>query len=949
MSGFAKAFFVVLIASVSNSLWSQGDTYHIFSLQDTHYLLPHLQILPVGQDTLSLEDILKPEWQSRFIPYSNFLDQQYPERDQEKMIRLPGDKVYWARVNLVNHLDSKSRLENWLFFPGKSEHTTVYLLDGEGRVRETKLAGFQVPARQKDFSFGNQYPDRVRLEFHHYDSATIIFKSKPIHRRPVVLDATLTRNDFYESWKEVSIIQQSWFFIGFLLTFFFLSFLLFIVARDPVFLFHALFQLGVFFYLLEFLNVLPDLPILRDHPIFIQSVLYMALCLMDVSYLLFIRTFLKLWEKYPSWDLLLRALIVVRVLVMILTTIIFYANKNMPLADDITAWYIMAEYLVMMVFLFLIKESGPQRLFLIGGTLLLSVGIVSNALSVVAGLGIQMSYTQFGGFGEVLLFTLGLGYRMKSLIREQRKVMVLKETDEFKTRFYTNITHEFRTPLTVIQGFAEQLSKELDDPQHLNRLRLIQQNGDRLVRLLNRILSLSKLQSGKMDLNLRQGNIVEFIRYLLFSFQSFAWSKGIHTSFLTDLEKLDMDFDPEKLQDVITNLISNAIKFNHSDGRITVLLKVMPSGAHKGKLMIQVKDTGLGMTKEEMEHLFERFYQSSPVRKKGQGSGLGLSITRELVWLMKGTIEVSSKSGEGSTFSVYLPITNQAPALTEKEIAPIEIDLEGEPERKEAETKPIDEEKPLALIVEDNHDVISYLQQLLEKDFNVIVAYDGAEGIEKAILLVPDVILSDVIMPNKDGLELCQTLKNDERTSHIPIILATAKATVEDRLAGLQRGADAYLAKPFNQNELFLYLQNFVMQRKKLQERYASPQKKTLPAPPPGEESFEIEDAFVSKLRRIVESHLGEEGYSATQMAREIRMSRSQLHRKLTALTGQSATSFINAIRLQKARELLLQSDLTVSEIAFTVGLEPNYFSRLFKEEVGQTPSEFRNGVGAGG
>lgn len=940
MNWRAKAIFCLLFWSPSLPAWSQPDAYRIDFLQDTYALTSHLHILALERDELTVSELGSAEWRERFVPFQTFLDQNYPRHKPGQAAKLRADKVYWARMRLVNNLPDECKLENWLLFTGKSEHTTVYVTDKAGNIRSTSYAGFQVSSREKDFRFGNQYEDRVRLSLLPQDSVTIYLRVKSIYNRKPWIEANLTREDFYHNWAAITIIQKNWLFIGFLLTFAFLSLILYVVAQDKVFLYHALFQFGVFIYLLEFFSVMLDLSILRDSPVLIQAVIYFALCLMDVSYLQFIRTFLKIWEKYPFWDRFVQGLIVVRVMILALTLIIFYGYRDMQLGDDISAFYMVGEYLGMVILLFFIRESGPQRLFLIGGTALLSVGIVSNALSVVAGTGIQFSYIQFGGFGEVLLFTLGLGYRMKTLIREERKNMVLKETDEFKTRFFTNITHEFRTPLTVIQGFADQLSAELKDPRQQRQLTLIKQNGERLVRLLNRILSLSKLQSGKMELNLRHNDIVKFMRYLVYSFQSFAWGKGVYLSLLTDLEKLEADFDAEKIQDAVTNLISNAIKFTPEGGKITVLLKVMASGPHKGQILIQVKDTGIGMTEREIDHLFERFNHSGSTRKKGQGTGLGLSITRELIRLMGGAIEVSSKPGEGSAFSIYLPLTHQAPAAPIEDLPVSDLSIEEETEHKPNEPKTFDDEKPLALIVEDSYDVAAYLSQLLEIEFNVVLAYDGAEGIDKAIMLVPDIIVSDVIMPNKDGLELCQTLKNDERTSHIPIILATARATVEDRLAGLQRGADAYLAKPFNQNELFLYLQNFVQLRKKLQARYSNFQ-------PNGSanesELFEMEDAFVSKMRLIVTKRLGEEGFGATQLAKEVGMSRSQLHRKLTALAGYSASAFINGIRLQRAKELLIQTSLTVSEIAYQIGLDPNYFTRLFREEVGATPSEFRN------
>lgn len=927
-----------LVFTASGWVFGQSNTFYIRELRERYDLNPSLYILALDQDVAPASELNLPPWQDRFVPFSNYLDQFYPGRPESRPIKLDADKIYWARVTLVNELPENCRLDNWYLFSGKSNHTEVYMTDPDGRVLDTMYTGFMVPASKKDFAFGNQYEDRVSLSLPPEGTLRVLIKIKVENKRNPYLDVFLTKEDFYHDWKSVVQTQKSWFFIGFLITFLLVNLLLYVVARDRAFLFHSLFQTGVFIYLLEFFYILYDLPFLREHPMYIQAVIFFALCLMDLSYIQFLRIYLDLGAKYPRLDKVFRALLYVRAALMVGTMILYYTANNMPLADNITAVYTVLEYLGMVVLVGVVRESGVLRFFILGGTALLAVGIIPNALSVIAGVGIQFSYTMVGGFGEVILFTLGLGYRLRMLIQEERKALVLKETDEFKTRFFTNITHEFRTPLTVIQGFSDQLRNELSDPKHLNRLALIKQNGDQLVRLLNRILDLSKLQSGKMGLNLGQGDIVEFLRYLVFSFQAFAWGKGIHIVFLTDMEKFDMDFDGEKLQDAISNLISNAIKFTGEGGKITVLVKVQSS-----QLKIQIKDTGIGMSEEEMAHLFERFYRSGPIRKKGQGSGLGLSITRELVKLMGGSIEVNSKPGQGASFSIFLPVTMRAPRVALAGLTPIGIDLEGEPENQPFHPPKYEEEKPLALIVDDNYDVVLYLRQLLEKEFNVVVAYDGAEGIEKAISLIPDIVLSDVIMPEKDGLELCRTLKSDERTSHIPIILATAKASVEDRLSGLQRGADAYLTKPFNQEELFLYLRNFVLLRKKMQERYSNIQAGAMVSSEPAMKAlFEMEDAFLAKLRGIVESHLEQEGFGASQLARESGMSRSQLHRKITALTGLPASNFINSIRIKTASDLLLQTTLTISEIAYQVGLEPNYFSRLFKEETGQTPGEFR-------
>jgi signal transduction histidine kinase/DNA-binding response OmpR family regulator len=932
----ALYFSFLLSFLFSLSIFGQPEALHILELKRDYDLRSYLWVLATGSE-LPVDDVMKPAWQQKFVPYQTYLDQHYPGRKKGKSVPLETGKAYWGRIQLVNTLPPNCRMEDWLLFLGRSKRTTVYVVHSGGAVLDSMLAGYLVPAFQKDFNFGNLREDRVKLSLPPEDSITIFIKMQPHSKWAPWENIRLTAEDFYHDWNFVVKTQKDWMFIGFLLTFIFFSLLLFLATWDRTYLFHSLFQFGIFIYLLEFFYVLYDLPWLREHPYYGQTIIYLSLCGMDLAYLAFIRAFLNLKKEFPRWDKVFRGMIVLRLAVTAAVLLHFYTMNNMVLTDALTGYYMILQYLSAVAMLVFIKKSGVRRIFLVAGTLMFTIGVFLNAISVIGGSGIHFGYTQVGVLGEVLLFSTGLGSRMGYLMKEERRTLLLKEVDEFKTRFYTNITHEFRTPLTIIQGFANNLRAAISDPKQLESLGLIKHNSERLTRLVNRMLDLSKLQSGKMSLHLQQGNIIAFTRYLVFSFQSFAAGKGVRIRFLTELEKFEMDFDAEKMQDILTNLISNAIKFTESGGHITALVK----STAEGKLMIQVKDTGTGMTEEELKLIFERFYQSNSIRKKGQGSGLGLAITLELVKLMNGKIEVSSELGKGTVFTLHLPVTRLAPNAPVDKLAPIDMDVYDESPKEPLSSEKIDEGKPLALIVEDNYDVVLYIKQMLEKDYNVTIAFDGEEGIEKALSLVPDVIVSDVIMPEKDGLELCQTLKADERTSHIPIILATAKASVEDRLAGLQHGADAYLSKPFNEDELFLYLQNFILLRKKLQARYSNDEAAAGPA---GSSLFETEDAFVSKVRKIAEEHLEDDGFGTTQLARLTGMSRSQLHRKITALTGHAASVFVNGVRLKKSKELLLHSDLNVSEIAYEVGLEPNYFSRIFKEDTGMTPTEFRDG-----
>ena len=526
---------------------------------------------------------------------------------------------------------------------------------------------------------------------------------------------------------------------------------------------------------------------------------------------------------------------------------------------------------------------------------------------------------------------------------EQQEAKRLKELDVVKNRLYTNITHEFRTPLTVIMGMTEHF-KGITNLKQLEAIKLIKRNSNNLLTLVNQMLDLSKLESGNLNLHLVQDDIIAYLRYLTESFNSVAASKNQQLIFYTETPELLMDFDEERIKQILSNLISNAIKFTPQDGTITIHCSETEQSG-KAFLKIKVQDTGVGISEQDTPFIFNRFYQvESHSTRKGEGTGIGLALTKELVEMMQGDISVESRPEHGTTFSILLPVeTNNALVQKKRQLEETEIPL--------AETNPLEtallqssssksDEAPLLLLVEDNPDVVRYVHSLLVDDYNIIIAQNGQEGIDKAIEIIPDIIISDVMMPIKDGFEVCATLKQDERTSHIPIILLTAKATQEDKIEGLEYGADAYLVKPFNKEELFIRLKKLIELRQKLQAQYAKfdPEAQVkAPKPRP------IEDAFILKLKGIVEENLDNPELSIADLCRAALLSHTQVYRKLKALTGKTPSQFIRSIRLQKARVMLEDSTLTISEIAYDVGFnDPNYFSRTFLQEFGHPPSALR-------
>ena len=541
---------------------------------------------------------------------------------------------------------------------------------------------------------------------------------------------------------------------------------------------------------------------------------------------------------------------------------------------------------------------------------------------------------------QLLYFLLAIGlvlgvYRFQlnrrlSIVEANR----LRELDEVKTNLYTNITHEFRTPLTVIQGISDQIQG------HETEKTLIRRNSGQLLKLVNQMLDLARLDSGNMPLKMVQADIVPFILYLAESLQALARTKNIRLSTLSDLENLTMDFDPEKLQQIIVNLLSNAIKFTPEGGKVSLLL-VENNENGIPYLYIKIRDTGPGIPEAQITKIFDRFYQidDSTTRTSG-GTGIGLALAKELAIKLGGDIQIESKVGKGTTLLVQLPISRQAMPqqpqlslnLTE------EMPVKAVPEHT-GDPAPVDNLLPIVLLIEDNPDVVVYIKSCLEKNYQVVTAGDGQIGIEKAKEQVPDLIICDVMMPRKNGYEVCKALKNDERTNHIPIVMLTAKANQKDKLAGLQVGADAFLTKPFDRSELLVRLEKLLALRRVLQSRY------TMFKSPDDAVSSSVhqQDAFVLKMYQVVEAGLNDPAFGIIDLQRAATLSHMQVYRKLKALTGRTPSQFIRSIRLQKGLELLKTTSLTVSEVAYSVGFsDPNYFSATFLKEFGQRPSVIR-------
>ena len=530
----------------------------------------------------------------------------------------------------------------------------------------------------------------------------------------------------------------------------------------------------------------------------------------------------------------------------------------------------------------------------------------------------------------------------KTLIEQQAED--LKVLDKAKTRFFSNITHEFRTPLTLVKGPVEQMIAQPPPPATLKkRLSGVLKNTDNLLELINQLLDISKLEGGSMQIEVAHGDIVRYTGELVAQFQTLADKKKVQLGFTAHDNSWKTHFDSDKWTKILYNLLSNALKFTPGGGRVTVHLE-RTQQAHQECMQLTVKDSGIGIEAGQLIHIFDRFYQvdASATRTAG-GTGIGLSLVKELAELQNGTINVNSTVGAGTTFTVSLPVlaasgeTNGMPAPEVPKIMfpfthEAETDVENERENFNNEGAA---EKLELLIVEDNIEMRIYIRSCIDTSvYNITEAGDGEEGIEKALETVPDLIISDVMMPRKDGFELTHAIRNHLATSHIPLILLTAKASLESRLRGLERGADAYLTKPFSPQELALRIQKLIELRRSLRERYQNNQF------PEENAAFQKEDHFISTLRDHILEHISNTDLPAEAIGKHLGISRIQLYRKLKALKNMSVRGYVRSVRLDRALQLLKTQKLNVSEVAYETGFSsPADFSRAFKKAYGKAPS----------
>lgn len=511
-------------------------------------------------------------------------------------------------------------------------------------------------------------------------------------------------------------------------------------------------------------------------------------------------------------------------------------------------------------------------------------------------------------------------------MKEQQEIRQKEELNQMKFRFFTNISHELRTPLTLILTPLEVLRKKVTDEQVLRQLDTIYRNAQELYSLVNQLLDFRKMEMKMERLHLTAGDLEEFVTALYANFQPFAKEKQLDFRLQISSAHWYMNFDHEKLHRILNNLLSNAFKFTPEGG--TVRLELTDKQVEgRSFACITVSDTGIGISSEALTHIFERFYQVQQTDDSSKvGSGIGLHLVKEYVSLHEGTIQVESKLGEGTVFIVCIPMDLRLPE--EATVAAVSSDS-----------------RKKLLIVEDNHDFRHFLKEQLSELYQVLDAPDGEEGEKLAVEQNPDLIISDIMMPKVDGLELCRRIKHNVQTSHIPVILLTARSGDEAKISGYEVGADSYISKPFSFDVLLVRIKQLIEQQEGRKKEF----RKTLHVNPSRITITSIDEQLIQKALKLIEDHIDNSEYNVEQLSADMGMSRMNLYRKLQAITGQTPTDFIRTIRLKRAAQLLQEGKLNVSEVADRVGFSSSsYFTKCFKEQFGVLPTQYSESVGTG-
>ena len=954
---FQKTLILIFILIVSPL--SALEVYQIDTRYPVQDLSAYLQIKEDKDVSLSTEQIIKDTTLT------------FSVQDSTKR-HLAVGVTYWAKMSV----ETQNNLKGWTLnfedkligFPAwcrSNGKIDVYAFV-DGKLIFHKKTGVEYPKHERDIQH-NWILNRVTLDDLPVNTVVnLVLKAKGNSLGfPAYFNATI-RNPKQAYYHEVFAFNESFnlFMFGVTFIIFIYHFLQYIYLRQRVFLWFCIWILFCMLTMAMSVGLIIGAINNFRYPIWMfiaNGVLY--------SFWFFGRSFINSKEKFPTLDKIIVGLSIFMVAEIILTVLYVIVYKPQPYSTGVGIHYNMIVlyssigFILSIVVMF--KKDQFARYFGFGA-IIVSLALVLGGLWSEQLIRLPFDPYAWGMFLQIIIYSFGIAYRQRTLLLKSQEekleaqknyteMLRIKDLDEFKMKFFANISHEFRTPLSLISGPLNHARNSINLKDEriaipVKTFDIIEKNTLRLQNLIDQLLELSKIESGKIYLNLRQGNLINFIKSLSFSFESMSESKGI--SFNSSFpEELNIAFyDKDKLEKIISNLLSNAFKYTPNGGTVTITVDYTDT-----HYTIEISDTGKGMAKEDVKRVFERFYRVEG--SEANGSGIGLALTKEMVDLHNGQISVNSKINAGTNFKVRVPFTlsllPEYIVLDSKDkeakylipgasiVGSNELKIEAQKNSKPQKESNFKRGKnPLVLLVEDNADLRNHISDVLESHYRVIIAEEGLKGERLAIEHIPDIIISDVMMPRKDGYQLCHDLKSNSKTSHIPIIMLTAKAGYDNKMEGLTQGVDAYITKPFKAEELLLRTKNLINNRVKMWEHF-----NTLDLVVVKDlDVLSIDDQFLQHVIKVIRSNIDNEFLSVEDLAKEVGFSRAQLHRKLKALCNKSANQLIVEIRLNEAKRMLENKLGTVSEIAYSVGYSNmSYFTKSFKEKFGILPSKVQS------
>ena len=870
---------------------------------------------------------------------------------REDNLNLAAENIVWCRHKIIN--TENQRQQHFFDIGGDLPKIEVYLRTNEHDFKKI-VTGKSIPLSDKPVPSAL---NMIGFEVAPLDTVYVYFKCFPLKNIPSYKHINYGLPLIYTNEHEVlNLIRKKGLLKGVFLGIFIFQFIFFalrsLLERDILGYYYTIFNLGFLFAFLYSENLANSFIALQIFWDYNHIMMFLSYTLTAIGIYLFTNRYLRQKELMPlayrTQGFFLALIILFQIGLLIQQSVGEYHETSWFYRLDFLSytWKTIGCFLlfnIVFVIVALIKKQPHALSYLLAFGLFYLVGIMNSILYIRYN---QLPHSQYNlTYGSFIfcniLFAIVAAKRSNEMKVKEMRAEGLIQLNAERSRFYTNITHEFRTPLTVILGLVEK-SKQYFTNRSTAKFHevsdIVQHNGYRLLNLVNQMLDLSRLESSSIRQHIVQGDIVFFLKNLVVMYESHAENFNLDLSFESALPELIIDFDAENLQKVLTNLLTNAIKFTDR-GFVKVVLSEK-SIKEKRFAQIKVEDSGIGIAKESVTKIFDRFYQVNGTEGATyEGSGIGMSLVKELVEMMNGHVDIESELGVGTKVIFALPISKEAP-LVENSLELINMTVARSPEKPMTSVLQLERENlPLVLLIEDNQDVLYYLHTCLGDNYLLIQAMDGEEGIYKALEQIPDIIISDIVMPKKTGYEVCETLKLDTRTSHIPIILLTAKAEIQDRISGIKHGADAYLVKPFNVDELLVQIDNLIRSRALLIEKFKMYQADELADQPHAEQ----ENEFLQNLNKLITEEISNLELNVDRVCDSLSMSRTQLHRKIKALTGKSITAYIRSFRLSMALKLIRSTTLTIQQIAYETGFsDPSYFHKSFVKEYNKKPSEFR-------